>query len=945
MPKKKWFEIHIDREKYKFTNILPYLIAFILPIFVMLVVFIQRGIWPFGDRCFLRTDLYHQYAPFFHELKYKLDNGGSLFYSWNIGCGTNFWALSSYYLADPFNLLIALFPENYVIEFVTLAILTKMGLCSVTLTYYLNKRSDKHGAEAYTAVFFGICYALSGYMAAYSWNVMWLDCLWLFPLVILGLERLVKENKGLLYCVTLGFSILTNFYISIMVCLGVAVYCFFLLGTERRMLKDFAEKFAKFMGYTFLAILFASIYLVPYFMHFDMTGSSTSTFTWKWTSYFSVFDMMSRQLMNVQPHTGLEHWPNIYCGMAIFIMIPFYYMNRKITLREKIGYTLVLIFFYFSFSTRAMDYIWHGFHIPNSLPCRQSFIYIFILLTMGYRGFSDLKNRSFKEIIFTMLGALAFVIAAEKLAISSETITNYVVYASAIFIVLYTILVYIYRKGKVFRDVLIVIMLALCCIENTINTSITSVSTVGRNDYTSFDDGVEDAMEIIEEREGDGFYRVEKLELRTKNDGAWLSYPSISNFSSTADRYLTSLYPKLGMESSFNAYGASGATYFTDMIFGVKYTIAKRELPDDPYGLYTLVSTNNNNVWVYENNYSLPLGYVLDSDALDDWDLFGSTAVVILNDLVNQVTGIEEFFEDVTPDYSSSKEVTCSVEEDGVYYIYAAKTGPSKINLTVNGYSRDWDNMSRGYLLNLGYMSAGDTFKLKNPDNDSTKNISFTLFRMKAEQIDEVHEIFNESPMIVDSWEDTKIEAHINVTTAGTLFTTIPYETGSFLKVGTATKSWKLKVDGVETDYYSFQNAFITLDLSEGEHTLEFTYQPAGFTVGLIITLLSALAMILIFILGKRREKRIKGAIDRAEQAEKDLFAAAEEFVKTHKIEAPAGDSESTASALHDREDYADDSIDDIAVSIPFDEKPDSSDEKPDSADEKQDEDLPEDEE
>ena len=117
-----------------------------------------------------------------------------------------------------------------------------------------------------------------------------------------------------------------------------------------------------------------AVFLIPYIKYFSMTASATNSFKWEWYSYFSVFKMIARHLINVEVHTGLEHWPNIYSGMAVFLLIPLYYLNRKITVREKIGYTVLLVFFYFSFSTRAMDYIWHVFHIPNSLPCRQSFI-------------------------------------------------------------------------------------------------------------------------------------------------------------------------------------------------------------------------------------------------------------------------------------------------------------------------------------------------------------------------------------------------------------------------------------------------------------------------------------------------------------------------------------------------------------------------------------------
>ena len=58
---------------------LPYLLAFFIPVLSMIMFFIGKEIYPFGDRSFLRTDLYHLYAPFFQELKDKLANGESLF--------------------------------------------------------------------------------------------------------------------------------------------------------------------------------------------------------------------------------------------------------------------------------------------------------------------------------------------------------------------------------------------------------------------------------------------------------------------------------------------------------------------------------------------------------------------------------------------------------------------------------------------------------------------------------------------------------------------------------------------------------------------------------------------------------------------------------------------------------------------------------------------------
>ena len=82
-----------------------YLLSFMIPIGIMMVLFVIKGIYPFGDRCFLSGDLYHQYMPFFSELLHKVRGGESLSFSFNVGIGSNFLALFVYYLASPFHWL------------------------------------------------------------------------------------------------------------------------------------------------------------------------------------------------------------------------------------------------------------------------------------------------------------------------------------------------------------------------------------------------------------------------------------------------------------------------------------------------------------------------------------------------------------------------------------------------------------------------------------------------------------------------------------------------------------------------------------------------------------------------------------------------------------------------------------------------------------------------
>ena len=280
------------------------LAAFFLPVVILILIFAYRGIFPFGQESFLRTDMYHQYAPFFSEFRHKLLSGESLLYSWDVGMGVNFAALYAYYLASPFNWLLLLCPSSLIIEFMTYMIVFKSGLAGLSMAWYLKKHT---GSQKFGACYFGVFYALSGYMAAYSWNIMWLDCIVLLPLILHGLERLVREKKGLFYCLMLGLSILSNYYISIMICLFMVIYYVALLFLEKRPgWKDCLHSFFLFGVYSLLAGALAAAVLLPEIAALQSTASGDFNFPTTLEIYFPIFDMIARHIGNVQVETGLD---------------------------------------------------------------------------------------------------------------------------------------------------------------------------------------------------------------------------------------------------------------------------------------------------------------------------------------------------------------------------------------------------------------------------------------------------------------------------------------------------------------------------------------------------------------------------------------------------------------------------------------------------------------
>lgn len=219
-----------------------YVLAFSLPVLILALAYFCCGFYPLGERTPLTIDLYHQYAPFMSELQDKLRSGGSLFYSWNMGLGQNFYALYAYYLASPFNWLLPLFPASGITDAVLIFTLAKVGLMGLGFFHFLlhsfasqprsavnalglpqlRPRYRSQQVGDYLALTLSLAYALSSYALAYSWNLMWLDVLVCLPLMLRGLHRVFEGRSSLLFSLSLALALLSNYYCAFFACL----FCF-----------------------------------------------------------------------------------------------------------------------------------------------------------------------------------------------------------------------------------------------------------------------------------------------------------------------------------------------------------------------------------------------------------------------------------------------------------------------------------------------------------------------------------------------------------------------------------------------------------------------------------------------------------------------------------------------------------------------------------------------
>ncbi len=864
------------------------ILAFLLPLLAMILIYIQRGIFPFGDRSFLRTDMYHQYAPFFSEFQHKLQHGGSLLYTWNVGLGINFSALYAYYLASPLNWLVALAPKEYVLEFMTYMIVLKIALCGLSFAYYLSKHGRKENAGI---ALFGTFYALSGYMAAYNWNIMWLDCIILFPLICLGLERLIFKKKGLLYAVTLGISILSNYYISIMICIFMVIYFFALCIMKRKMsFGDFVFAGLRFAFYSVIAGGISAIVLVPEVYALQYTASASVKFPEVFKEYFSIISMMARHMPGVETEIGLDHWPNIYCGVAVYILIVLYILNKKIDVKEKVVYFTMITIMLAGFSVDVMNYVWHGLHYPNSLPARQSFIYIFLILYICYKAFYHFRWNSRGDLGAASVFAILFVLLAQH-TVKEEHFHFAVYYASLILLALYGYLLYLYKSRKCNLNVLVILAVFVVFMEAMLNTGITSVSTVSRTDYKNDNAAVQRLVENIPKTP---FYRFEKVDRKTKNDGAWMNFRSVSLFSSTARKSLSDFFRKVGIESSTNAYSITGSTPLVDMLFAVKYGIYTGE-SNIPY--LSLVA-NIENTYLYENPYTLPLGYMVGPGLEEAWDRGMENPADVQNRLASIVGAPNVLVaeEGISEGQDYYKFTTSS---DGQYYIFV--TNPSVENVRVKnvatGVERSFDHVNRRFLLDIGYLKAGEEISVSNTDS---KSMDMVAYRFDMSALSKVYEQLSISTwdtyLVSDDYIEGTVEAGSDYQGQEILMTSIPYD-----------KGWKVKVDGVEVKAREGLGAFMAVELSPGVHRVSMEYMPEGLLYGAIGTGASLGVIVLLFLAGllmnaMKRRKRTDDKMNKARIKDSGRDEAVDDGSNRKEKDAITGEDAQQASAKVEEE-------------------------------------------
>lgn len=852
------------------------------------VIYVIFSVFPFGSITVMRMDLYHQYGPLFAELYDRIVEHKSLLYSWITGGGSSFLGNYLNYLSSPLSFLIFLFDKEDISYAITFIVAFKCILSATSFSYYLKKSFNK---DNYFLSAFGILYAFSAYFLAYYWNVMWLDAMIMLPLIALGIEKIFKTGDIKLYTVSLVILFFANYYMGYMCCIFAVLYFFVCFintysndgklnenavyekkySTKALMNNVFINRGVKFAFASIIAALICAITLVPVFMILKNSSATSGTFPQTFKSYFDLLDLITSHFALLETtirSSGDNVLPNIYTGILTFILLPLFLVNNKIKLKEKATYVVLIIFFVFCFNNNCAEYIWHAFHFPNDLPYRYSYMYSFIIAVMGYKTILNFKGIKVKDIAYTGLAIISFVIICQKFL--TNKMTNSTIYATIIFVTLWCGFLFLLKNKNAQKKTVSFVLVTFILCETIISSIVGLPLNQDNKNYKENYKTYTDAINYIDNKDS-GFYRTELCYLNTRMDPAYYGYNGISVFSSMAYESYSQLQSSLGMQSNkVNSYTYNTQTPVYNMMFNIKYLIQTDVSLAPSSNLYKKIyTTSDKKSNVYESKYNLPIAYCVNSK-IDDWVTDEGNPFEIQSDFVKLATGYSNVFkpveynstdfdavsgDDVTEngtywleksDSSSNygtETVSLSPTIDGNLYLYVKSSDLKTITVNTEKVSDITQSMEDAYILDLGYHNKGDEVLVSlDASKMESESTSFDFYCYTADDtvVKNMYNSLAGNSLNVESYSDTTIKGTVKAKENCYLYSSIPYDDG-----------WSVYVDGKKAETFEIGGTLLAIELTPGQHKIEYKYFPVGFLYGIIISAVTVFGLCGFYIYNK----------------------------------------------------------------------------------------------
>ena len=862
------------------------LICFAVPALIMLCMYLCFQVYPIGESSVLVLDLNGQYVYFFEGLRDIIYGEGSLLYSFSRALGGEFVGVFAYYLSSPFSLLVALFPKDMITEALLIMFLLKVGSCGLTFGIYIEATRKRNRVAT---VIFATMYALCGYAVVMQHNTMWIDNLILLPIIMLGIESIIKYGKYRMFIISLAMAIFSNFYIGYMTCIFVFIYFFYYYfsGTKEE-INPRGEKlhFLKSSGrmtlYCIITLAICSCLLICTYYGLKFGKTTFSTPNYAPEQKFDWLDMVTKLFIGSYDTVRPEGLPFLYSGTLTLMLLPLYFYAPHIKVREKVASGLLMIVFFGSFNVSVIDLFWHGMQRPNWLNYRYSFILCFFMILFAYKAFEKLR-----EIGYRRLGVVVAFWAALLLLIQKEDFSNVDDFTTiwltlGIFAVYLGVLRAVTWEKTWVRQCGALVLAVLVCTE-MFGGGIMNMNSLGldvvyssRTSYRTFIDGLRPVADAVIEADP-SFYRMEKTHHRKVNDNFALNMNGLSNSTSTLNAETIQLLNDFGLSSKSHWSKYLGGTPVSDTIFGIKYVIAQSNT-EEVFELYKDSEYGNSDYTVWQNPYAMSLAAGVSPDLLDIKNEDYPSAFDLMNATVTAMLGEEETVELFTPadvDYNITTEklirssianhtkyapvegsttgrltFTINVSSDDALYMFIPSEYRRECYLYINGLKKgSYFGNETDRIVELGTYEPGNavTVTLETIEDSVYLLDGYDYFCYLDETLaDEKLPKLSESSYMIHEYNDDHFEGTIDIKKGDTLvYTSIPYDEG-----------WKIYADDEELKPVKLLNGLIGFELSEGSYVLEMKYRPDYLIWSFAVSLVGGLSFAAVWFFDELFRKR-----------------------------------------------------------------------------------------
>ena len=819
-----------------------------------LLVFAIFQLFPFAGNTLSWCDMNQQVVPLLLDLKQILAGQADLFLNLANAGGMDFWGVFLFFLSSPLSFLVVFVPVEQIFLFANLLVLLKVMICAGTASVFFRSRFAALPLMQNLAL--SVLYAFCGYTMMYFQNVVWLDMMYLFPLLLLAMYRLIERGQVWPYIAVLTAMITVQFYLSYMVALflilAIGVYTWLCIEREQR-----RRVICLFGVSTLVTLLTTGVVWLPALLEFLSSARGGG-----------LLQNLTSGSLVTELQTTL---PVLLCTAALLAGLPMYWICKGYRSREGRAVGILLGLLLIPVFLEPVNKMWHTGSY-QAFPMRYGYMIVFLGLALlgsmlncfAMQGDGQVLTTGGRVGLWGGLGAGLLAVIGTGIALlvgewdtlATYTKTLHGSFASlgtqllfALAVAVFCFFLFLLRYLKVLPKRVVSVFFCLITVVQVLFCGSVYFGSAARS--TESDAAVLDLQGRLSQ---EGLYRV-KMQRKyfDVNLVGALGYGSLSHYTSlTNEGYLYAM-KKLGYSSYWMEVGSHGGTTLTDCLLANRYRIVRNtELGRGLEAVYQ-------NDWfsIVEHVPEAGFGMVFATDEIAQAaNLPDTTRADVQNQIFQTPYGTQE---QVAVEYQPSTVVNVEYAHENGRYTLQRKIGTDAgyllYTVTVQGtqtlYFDCFDALSNKLTepINGTFDIAvnGRTVQNLYPSQSSNGLLELGTFtdetvvvraQVRKSVVAKSLGVVGIKQEVLRQFAGQQSGA-VQLQRQGNTLTGTVQASGDeqylFLPVGYA-KGFSAWVNGQKAEIYTVFDAFMAVKLQDGENVVTVSYVPDGFATGAALT-------------------------------------------------------------------------------------------------------------